>query len=444
MNITISTQTPPFRLNLNYRDLLEKYPSIGDVVNLEELSNEDYHFSVGGVPKMMFGLMRKIQSGKLRWISLGPGYPPHVKYGNMDFHFVSVSEEALARYTRFKECIYNESHGLARCEVIASKDYLGYLEFNLNVARKMLEFYEDSDAYLVNDFQELLLGGIIGPSAPVVIWYHIPFVPDLISHNLREFIIRSLEAFDYVIVSTKRDLEGLIKVGAKLKVRQIYPYIDPSEYVFPSENEIKEMENTLGIEEDEQVILLVARMDPIKSHDLAIKAVKDIDAKLVLVGDGSFTSKTLGHDKASLWLSELKNLVKELNIEDKVIFTGYLDQRKLCALYERANLLVLPSKIEGFGLSVCEAWFFGKPVVVSDGAGVSELVIEGGNGYVFKKGDQLTFREKIKLALKQGEKMKSLAKETVKKCLIENTAKELFQVLEEARKEYEGSKLEFN
>ncbi|MEM0174052.1 MAG: glycosyltransferase family 4 protein, partial [Sulfolobaceae archaeon] len=191
-----------------------------------------------------------------------------------------------------------------------------------------------------------------------------------------------------------------------------------------------------GIKSQDVVILVVGRMDPIKSQDVVIKAVKNLDVKLLIVGNGSFTSKTLGHDKSSVWLRKLYNLSKELGIENKVVFTGYVEHETLQALYQRSNVVILPSKVEGFGLTICEAWTYGKPVVVSDGAGVSELVIEGGNGYTFKRGDHKDLEEKIKLAIKYGEKFEGLAKETVKKCSIDYASKELYNVLEEAKKEY--------
>lgn len=436
ISITINTQTPPIRFNLNYQDLLSKYGYLELPIQLEYLDPSDYHVAVGGVAKMMIGLLRNIKFSKSRWVALGPGYPPAVKFMDTEVHFVDPPTNILSSYTRFKECIYNESHNISSCNIISSRDYLGYANYNWISAQKLLEFYDETDVYLINDFQQLLVGGIIGPSAPAVLWYHIPFIPQYLNPRLREFIVKSFEAFDYVVLSTKRDLEGLVRVGAKVKAKQIYPFIDPREFQKVPDSEIKKAEEKYGISQDDTVVLLVGRMDPMKSQDVAIKAIKDLNVKLVLVGNGSFTSKTLGHDKASTWLRSLYSLVKELKVEDKVIFTGYVDHETLQALYQRSNVVILTSKVEGFGLTICEAWTYGKPVVVSSGAGVSELVIEGGNGYVFKREDYEDLREKIKLAIRNGDKFESLAKETVKKCSIDYASRELYEVLQEAKKEY--------
>jgi len=80
---------------------------------------------------------------------------------------------------------------------------------------------------------------------------------------------------------------------------------------------------------------------------------------------------------------KLRDLTQETGVKDKVIFTGYVTEKELASLYMRSDVVILTSRTEGFGLTVCEAWNYQKPVVVSKGAGVSELVIEGVNGYTF-------------------------------------------------------------
>ncbi|ARM76636.1 glycosyltransferase family 4 protein [Acidianus manzaensis] len=435
MKIAINTQTPPIRFKLTYKDILEKYGYIDLPIKLSDLGDEDYYISVGGVSKMMLAYLKNSIFESAKWVALGPGYPPSVTMDNIEVSFIDLDPITLSKYTKFKEGIYNESHGISRYS-LKGEEYIAYATYNWLSAQKLLEYYSDVDVYFINDFQQLLVGGIIGPSAPAVLWYHIPFVPEKINDRLRDFLIRSFEGFDVVIMSTKRDLEGLVRSGAKINVRQIYPFIDPSSFITVSDNEIARVEEKYGIKRDDKVVLVVARMDPIKSQDVAIKAIKNIDAKLILAGDGSFTSKSLGHDKASLWASKLKSLVKDLHIEDKVIFTGYVSEDDLMSLYQRANVVALPSNIEGFGLTVCEGWTYKKPVVVSKGAGVSELVIEGGNGYTFEPGNYEEMANAINKALKDEDKLGSMGFETVKKCSVKSASESLKAVMEEALASY--------
>lgn len=75
----------------------------------------------------------------------------------------------------------------------------------------MLEFWNEMDVSYVQDFQLLMTGGLIGPPAPAVMRWHVPFVPENLPFLTRRAVVKWIEAFDAVVVSTRRDLEGLIK-----------------------------------------------------------------------------------------------------------------------------------------------------------------------------------------------------------------------------------------
>jgi len=435
MRVAINTQTPPVRFTLTYRDLLEKYGDLELPVDLSLLSESDFQVAVGGVARMMLGLIRKMNLGRTRWVALGPGYPPQASLQNIELHLVDLPPNILSPYTKFKEGLYNEAHGTSRYNIVG-QEYIAYATYNWYSASKLLEFYLDTDVYFVNDFQQLLVGGIIGPSAPALLWYHIPFVPEKMGDRTREFLVRSFEGFDLVILSTRRDLEGLVRAGGKVRAKQIYPFIDPQAYEKPSTAEQQSTLNKFGIGEDEKVVLLVGRMDPIKSQDIAIKAIKKLDAKLVLAGNGSFTSKTLGHDKASVWVKKLRDLTQETGVKDKVIFTGYVTEKELASLYMRSDVVILTSRTEGFGLTVCEAWNYQKPVVVSKGAGVSELVIEGVNGYTFPSDSYDELAEAIRRTFKEGDKLGSMGRETLRQCSLEYAVDKIKEAMEEAMKGY--------
>jgi glycosyltransferase involved in cell wall biosynthesis len=435
--VSINTQTPPIRFRQTYRDLIEKYSYLQLPLDLSVLDSGDYYISVGGVAKMMMGILNKFD--RVKWVSLGPGYPPEVKFSeSVYFYFVDLDPVTLQGYTRFKEGIYNESHGISKYE-IKPEDYISYTEYNWLSAKKLLEFYKDTDVYFINDFQQLLVGGIIGPSAPAVLWYHIPFVPENLSPKIRDFIVRAFEGFDYVVFSTKRDLEGLLRIGAKIKAKQIYPFISVSSYRRASKEEVRRIKSKYGIKDDEKIITVVARMDPMKSQDLAILALKELkrdDVKLLLVGNGSFTSGALGTGKAALWVKKLKSLAEELKVQNRVIFTGHVSDDELYAIYEASDVIVLPSRIEGFGLVVCEGWVYEKPAVVSNGAGVHELIIDGGNGFTFKSGDYRDLAQKIEIILRDPDKYGYLGKETLKKCSSDYAFEQLKEVFLGTMKDY--------
>jgi|LFRM01.1.fsa_nt_gb glycosyltransferase involved in cell wall biosynthesis len=122
-----------------------------------------------------------------------------------------------------------------------------------------------------------------------------------------------------------------------------------------------------NIPSNTHVILYLGRLHPIKGVDLLIRAFAIVSKKrddciLVVVGpdDGS--------------LSELKALAEELQLCNKVLFTGPLYDEDKAAVYCDSDIYVLPSHYEAFPMTVLEAWAFKKPVIVTENCGIKDLV----------------------------------------------------------------------
>lgn len=435
LSITLNSQTPPVKLNLTYQQLIEKYGSIDVPLNIELLDESDYQLTVGGVSRMMLQFVNYFNLKPI-WVALGPGYPHRATFKNISLKFVDLDPENLKRFTRFKEGFYNQIHKVSDYS-FDPLDYISYTIYNWRSAEALIEEFENTDVYFINDFQQLQVGGIIGPSAPALLWYHIPLVPENLNQQLRTFLRKSFDGFDQVILSTKRDLEGYIKLGATAPAKQVYPFIDPNSLKEPNESVVQGFLDKYNLKRDETKVLVVGRMDPIKSQDLAIKAIKGLEAKLLLVGDGSFTGSTLAKGKSSGWLENLKNTAKAEGVEDKVVFTGYLSEEELFAAYRVSDVVLLPSRLEGFGLTVCEAWRYKKPVVVSDGAGVSELILDGVNGFKFNAGDAESLHNSLQRALSAKNEVNELGYETMLQwCSLKASSERLLELIEDAYRIY--------
>ena len=101
---------------------------------------------------------------------------------------------------------------------------------------------------------------------------------------------------------------------------------------------------------------------------------RGVSAELVLVGDGP--------DRA-----QLASRVAESSLGAHVRFAGQLDERAALAAIAEADVLVLPSFMEGLPVVLMEAMAIGVPVVASHVAGVPELVEDGVTGRLFHAGD---------------------------------------------------------
>jgi glycosyltransferase involved in cell wall biosynthesis len=121
----------------------------------------------------------------------------------------------------------------------------------------------------------------------------------------------------------------------------------------------------------------------IEAFGALIQEEKYKDIKLVLVGSRG-TRKSLDD------FDHLKNLIKMLQLEDDVIFTGYVNETALSGYFTHAIAYVFPSLNEGFGLPVLEAFSFGLPVIISKQGALMEVA----------DGSALVLEENTKEALK--------------------------------------------
>jgi colanic acid/amylovoran biosynthesis glycosyltransferase len=107
-----------------------------------------------------------------------------------------------------------------------------------------------------------------------------------------------------------------------------------------------------------------------------IKSLRDLghDLKLRLAGDGPSRAK-------------LESLAKDLNIEDHVIFLGFLTEAEITAELQNSDLFVLPSFVEGLPISAAEAMATGVPVIATNIAGTSELIDHEKTGLLVRPSD---------------------------------------------------------
>jgi glycosyltransferase involved in cell wall biosynthesis len=122
-----------------------------------------------------------------------------------------------------------------------------------------------------------------------------------------------------------------------------------------------------NLKNNQKVILYLGRIYWIKGLDLLANAFADISkdfsqVKLVIAGpdDG--------------YLPRLKKRIKELRIEEKVLFTGPLYGRDKLEAYVDADVYVLPSSYEIFGITVLEACACGTPVITTDRCGMADVI----------------------------------------------------------------------
>jgi D-inositol-3-phosphate glycosyltransferase len=144
------------------------------------------------------------------------------------------------------------------------------------------------------------------------------------------------------------------------------------------------------------VLLFVGRIQPLKGADLAVRAlaeVRDRTAQLVVIG-GPSGPDGIGEVEA------LHALVAELGLESRVHFVAPQPHEQLVAFYRAADVCVVPSRSESFGLVALEAAACGTPVVAANVGGLRLLVDDGATGFLVDERDPAEYAARIDRVLR--------------------------------------------
>ncbi len=182
---------------------------------------------------------------------------------------------------------------------------------------------------------------------------------------------------DLVLVSTDLERHDLVnRYGAdESRIEVVAPGVDHDVFR-PGDRRAERRQ--LGLPLDAGVVLFAGRIQPLKGAELAVRAVAELGdprAVLVVVGYPS------GPDGARE-LARLHALARAHGIESRVRFVGAVPHDALASYYRAADVCVVPSRSESFGLVALEAASCGTPVVASAVGGLQSIVADGVTGYL--------------------------------------------------------------
>ena len=156
--------------------------------------------------------------------------------------------------------------------------------------------------------------------------------------------------------------------------------------ILTSEEKIT-LRRSLGIKDNEKMLLSVGELIPRKNHETAIRAIHKLNDKRIkyfICGQGALQDR-------------LQSLINDLGISNNVKLLGFrTDISKLCCC---ADMFVFPSLQEGLPVALMEAMASGLPCVVSDIRGNTDLIDDGKGGFLCKPNDVDGFAKNIKMLL---------------------------------------------
>lgn len=193
----------------------------------------------------------------------------------------------------------------------------------------------------------------------------------------RRRVLYAIKNADYLIAVSSFLKEQIISLGIHDAKVEVIPNGVKKEKFYPVN--IIVARKKLNLPESKKIILNVGFFAPIKGTIYLINAFADLikkrnDLLLILIGEGPLRS-------------ELKDKVRDLNLFEYVWFAGYIPNKELVYWYNAADLFVLPSLGEGFGIVIIESLSCGVPVVASNTGGIPELISENNLGLLVPPGN---------------------------------------------------------
>ena len=195
-----------------------------------------------------------------------------------------------------------------------------------------------------------------------------------------------------IIAPTEKEKENLIlHYGALLERISVIPCGVNLELFQPMDKEIARQQ--LGLD-GSKVILFVGRIEPLKGIDQLLRAMPYLPdgqgLRLVIIG---------GDEHSQNEIERLQHLSRELHIEDSVTLIGLVPQERLPYFYSGADVCVIPSYYESFGLVALESLACGTPVVATDVGDLKNIIRQGETGYVVMSNAPRHLADKMDLLL---------------------------------------------
>ena len=198
---------------------------------------------------------------------------------------------------------------------------------------------------------------------------------------------------DYIQVISNHLADWTRKMGVKALVEVVPNGVDTEKLKIKNEK----------LKTDEKIIISTSRLVNKNGIDVLIGAVAELKK---IISKINFKVKILGAGPEE---KKLKDLVKELKVEDIVQFLGYIDPEEVYEYLAKADIFVRPSRTEGLGSSFLEAMGAGLPVIGAPVGGIPDFLKDGETGLFCRVDDPQDLAEKIKLLTENEDLAKKLA-----------------------------------
>lgn len=255
--------------------------------------------------------------------------------------------------------------------------------------KKLASRFDVLDIHLPFPLADLALF-LFKPKAKIVVHYHSDIVRQKLLRFLFEpFVKSTLRKAEHIVVSNP-NLVNNSKVLKPYKNKcVVIPFgINLKSFTSPNLDRVKQIQNQYG-----RFVLCVGRLSYYKGHSYLVEAMRSVDAKLVLIGNGPLKESLLSQ-------------IKQLQLEDKIVILPTQEERELVNYLHAAYMFVLPSiyQTEAFGIVLTESLAGGAPLITTElGTGTSWVNQNGVTGVVVPPKDAKALTDSINQLLLNSE-----------------------------------------
>jgi len=215
--------------------------------------------------------------------------------------------------------------------------------------------------------------------------------------------LKAIQTADKIVASTSTEKEQLVSLynSNPAKINIIPPGVDLSHFYPIPPDEAKEF---VGIPFDKKMLLFVGRIEPLKGIKTLLRAIGHLsdngqaEENLCLAVIGGELEDQDGNDSEEMKL--LSQLRDDYGLQDLVTFLGRRSQDSLPYYYSAAEMVIMPSHYESFGMVALESMACGTPVIASLVGGLIHLVEDGITGYHVPVEDPVALSNRISGLLK--------------------------------------------
>lgn len=377
----------------------------------------------------------------MKILQVTPYFPPH--FGGLEKCVYEISQQLANRghqvliYTT--RTLGTKKHEMAPKGVVIYRLPILFTLFDVVPVSLFYELLKENTEIIhvhipppTGMFSSMLLGKI--RKKPVVLTYHNDtvgngFFENIVAKIYNIFLYKFLfKHVSIIIVPSKAYKSKLIVAGIDCNKIKVIQHGISMMHTNSASSEIELIRNKHGLLRQEKIVLFVGALEMRKGAEYLIKAVPKVirtikNVRFIIVGEGSQRSK-------------LAMLAKQLGVSSYVIFTGQIHDNEKHVLYDVANVFVLPSLYETFGLVLLEAMNHHKPIVSTRIAGTSQLLRENHNCVLVEPRDSGQLAEAIVMLLTNHLftiKLVENAKRIVSKYSWENTVSRLIEVYNDVR-----------